>query len=167
MNKPTFPFDLLLRPNAYASKLGPFSFGPQSPRYSWCVVRFLAHPSSEQQLQPELYLAGGGNRTRDPTGITLIGSARSEDRVVGQTKVGAIQEIEELGPKIHFQSLTHRNHFGQREVQVRKARRNQGVPAYIAVKTGGGKRKDAGIKIFVRPSQNWILASPQQQIRTI
>src|SRR3989304_2847216 len=130
------------------------SFGPPSPQSScssWLVVRSAAHPSSEQQLQPELDLPRGVYRATDPSRSTQNGSAGTEDSVARQTKVGVIQEIEELGPKIQSYLLTYWNYFRQGEVHSRKAGRSQSVPAQIPIEAGWGKRKGTGIIIFVRP----------------
>ena len=78
-----------------------------------------------------------------------------------------IQEVEELGPKIHLQTLIHRSHLGQGKVYSRKARPDESIPAQVAVKTCRRKLEHRRIKIPVRSSQNRAVAGPGLQVRPI
>src|SRR5580704_17334810 len=96
--------------------------------------------TSEDQLQSELNLPRSRSGSRDQTRRGTDGAVRKNNRV-RCAEIGAVEQVEELGPKLQSRLLGHCGVLEQGQIQVSQTRPCQRSTAKVTVGARGRQNK--------------------------
>src|SRR5438067_2399189 len=102
---------------------------------------------SKQELQRELDLPRGRGRGNDPRGRAIV-IARENDWV-GRRKVGMVEEVEGLHPKLQIHVLSDAELLEQRGVKIGQPRPYECPARHIPESPGKWLQKSVGIEPLV------------------
>src|SRR5207244_9614949 len=105
-------------------------------RRNWVLIGDLV---SEHQPQPELNLPRRCRRRRDAAGASDRTRGGEDGALTRDRKIRMIQHVEEFRAELERHALAQPELPVERQVEARKPRAGQGVPAEVAVEAGLGQ----------------------------